>query len=244
MILFIIKKVIVIYRLIISFLFIFLSLSIYATEGLISYCFDRTTNLKEAEVSLAFLLLAKEKVFQRPEQNCLDITTSGHRANLLEKFLSKRYSLVNPEGKSNFKNLLEQQCQIEVRVTKSLQENGKDFRLGHLNIAKQDSHTRQEVSTSQLLLGFGYPGTLEIGERSFYIECRKNEAGVYQLIFSYNESSRARVNSTISIKRGETVLLAQIINDLDTKSKILGFPQSLYQSAQGQEDISYELKIN
>ena len=55
---------------------------------------------------------------------------------------------------------------------------------------------------------------------------------------------RTKVSSEVNLKRGEVVEVAQITNDLDTKSKTLGLPQSLYQANQGQENISYELKIN
>lgn len=223
-----------------------LCFSSYASEDLVSYCFEHTTNLKEAEASLSFLLLPKEKVFQRPKQNCFDILTSTNRANLLEKFLLKRYSLINEGAKPNSENLLDKQCQIELKKTKTLQADGRDIRLGNSNSARQTSLSAQEVSTSQLLLGSGYPGTLELEGRSLYIECRKNESGIFQLIFSYSEKDRVKVSSEISLKRGEVVQIAQITNDLDRKSRTLGLPQSLYQdqSTQGQENISYELKIN
>lgn len=116
--------------------------------------------------------------------------------------------------------------------------------MGRSNDARVGSRSTQEVSTSQLLLGSGRPGTLELEGRSLYIECRKTQSGIYQLIFSYSEIYLAKVSSEINVKRGEVVQIAQITNDLDTKSKTLGLPQSLYQSAQGQENIRYELKVN
>lgn len=235
----------VIYRLISSLLFIVLSLPSYASEDLVSYCFEQTTNLKEAEKSLSFLLLPKEKVFPRPQQNCFDVLTSTHRSKLLEKFLSKRYTLISERGAStDFENLQAQQCQLELKTTKVKSANTKDFRVGRSNNASVGTSSTQEVSTSQLLLGSGRPGTLELEGRSLYIECRKTESGYYQLIFSYNEIYRAKVSSEVSVRRGESVQIAQITNDLASKSKTLGLPQSLYREVEGQENISYELKVN
>ena len=239
-----IKKATAIYRLISSLLFILLGFPTYASEDLVSYCFEQTTNLREAEASLSFLLLPREKVFTRPEQNCFDILTSTDRSNLLEKFLSKRYTLISEGGRTASETIQAQQCQLELKTTKTKQVNTRDFRLGRSNDAKVGSRSTQEVSTSQILLGSGRPGTLELEGRSLYIECRKTMSGIYQLLFSYSEIYLAKVSSEINVKPGEVVQIAQITNDLDTKSKTLGLPQSLYQAAQGQENIRYELKVN
>ena len=244
MILLTIKKATAIYRQIISFLFIILSFQTLASQDLVSYCFEQNTNLKEAESSLSFLLLPREKVFPRPEQNCFDVITSTNRSNLLEKFLSKRYTLINEKSRGISENIQAQQCQIELKKTKKLEINTKDFRLGSSNKASVGSQLTHEVSTSQLLLGSGLSGTLELEGRSLYIECKKMNSGIYNLTFSYSEIYRTKVSSEVSVKRGEVVQIAQITNELDSKSKTLGLPQSLYQTTQGQENISYELKIN
>lgn len=245
MILLTIKKATAIYRLISSLLFIVLSFPTYASEDLVSYCFEQTTNLQEAQQSLSFLLLPKEKVFPRPEQNCFDVLTSTDRSKLLEKFLSKRYTLISEQGVSTrSENIQAQQCQLELKTTKTKEINTREFRLGRANDAKVGSRTRQEVSISQLLLGSGRPGTLELEGRSLYIECRKSESGTYQLIFSYSEIYRMKVSSEVSVKRGEVIQIAQITNDLASKSKTMGLPQSVYRDVEGQENISYELKVN
>ncbi len=244
MTLFTIKKATAIYRLISSFLFIFFSFQTFASQDLVSYCFEQSTNLKEAEASLSYLLLPREKVFPRPEQNCFDVMTSIDRSNLLEKFLSKRYTLIIEKRRSTSENIQVEQCQIELKKTKKLEMNTKNFRLGSSTKAGIESLVTHEVSTSQLLLGSGHSGMLELEGRSLYIECRKMNSGIYNLTFSYSETYRSKVSSEISIKRGEVVQIAHITNELDTKSKTLGLPQSLYQTIQGQENISYELKIN
>ena len=244
MILFTIKKATAIYRLINSFLFIVFSLPSYASVDLVSYCFENKTNLAGVESSLSFLLLPREKVFLRPEQNCIDVLTSNDRANLLEKFLSKRFTLINEGGRRASEVIQEEQCQIELKTTKKKLTNTKDFKLGNKNRANVGTDSIQEVSTSQLLLGSGRSGSLDLEGRSLYIECRKTTAGIYHLVFSYNEKDRAKVSSEISVTRGEVVQIAQVTNELDTKNKTLGIPQSQYQTTQGQENISYELKIN
>lgn len=140
-------------------------------------------------------------------------------------------------------NIQNEQCQIEMKTTRNRVVNTRDFRLGSTNRANAGTRSMQEVSTSQLLLGIGRPGTLELGRRSLYIECRKTDAG-YQLIFSYSEMYRMRVSSEVFVRKGEVVQVAQVTKDLDTKSRTLGLPQSLYENVEGQDNASYELKVN
>lgn len=101
----------------------------------------------------------------------------------------------------------------------------------------------KEVSSSELLLAFGRPGTLDLEGRSLQVECTKGASGVYQLTFSFSEQYRSRVSSSVSLKQGETLQVAQVTKDLTSQSKALGLPQALYEDIQGKENISYELRI-
>lgn len=199
----------VIYQQLISSLLLILLISSpsYATDDLVSFCFQPSTQLAEAQKSLEFLLLPREQVFPRPADHCFDVSTSTDRTKLLEKFLRKRYTLVAETGVSS------------------------------------GSSEQNEVSTSQLLLGMGKPGTLDLFGRSLSVECRGGHRGIYQLVFSYSELWRSKVSTEVSVKQGEVVNVGSITNELDNKSKMLGLPETIYQVSKGSENISYELQI-
>lgn len=229
-----------------SLLFILLSFnfSTFAQEELASFCFNPPVNLSQVKEEVSFLLLPVEKVFLRSPDNCIDIATSSNRVKLLEKFLSKRYSLTEePEMKAIAERMSNQHCRLELKTTRLKKTNGTQFIIGQNSNAAASASNASEISTSELLLGLGKPGLLEIGARSLMVECRRGASGIYQLIFSFSEQSRAKVNTEISVKKDETVNIAQIENELDQKNKTLGIPQISYKEDAGKEQISYELKV-
>jgi hypothetical protein len=231
------KKATAIYLRISSLLlFLFFNQS-FAAEDLASFCFEKNVSLKEVEESLTFLLLPREHVFPRPKDLCLDVNTSTDRSKLLEKFLSKRYTLI-PEGEisplKEASELQKEQCAIEFTTAKQ-----KEVRTAHIGVT--ESRTTKETSVAKLLLGFGTPGTLDLEGRSLTIECRKGAKGDYQLIFSSNESTKSKVSSEVSVKQNEVVQVGQIIRDLNEKNKALGIP---YKEVEGEDKITYELKVN
>ena len=241
MISFTIKKATAIYRLISSFLILLTSLS-FAQDDLASFCFSRNVSLNEAKNSMEFLLLPREKVFLRNEDNCFDVVTSPDRAKLLEKFLRLRYNLISETGISAQSEVVEH-CQLEFRTTRLRKVDSKNFRVGSTNSAEANSRDLKDVSAAQILLSPGKPGVLDLEGKSLFVECRKGASDYYQLVFSFTELNKAKVTSEITVRKNELLNVAQITNDLNNKSKTLGIPETIYQDAKGQETITYELQI-
>ncbi len=186
------------------------------------------TNLAEAQKSLEFLLLPKEHVFLRPKDHCFDVSTSVDRTNLLEKFLSKHYTLIGESHETrtlDVGNLNNQNCQLELKTIKKKNVDITKAKAGAVNSASTDSEKLSEVSTSQILLGLGKPGSLELEGRSLYVECSGGVRGIYQLIFSYSEAYKGKVSSQLTVRQGEVVNISSITNDLNIKSKTLGLPE-------------------
>lgn len=245
MTLFTTKKVTVIYQLISSLTFLLLSFQSFASEDLASYCFASGTNLSEAKNSMEFLLLPREKVFMRSKDNCFDIVTSGDRAKLLEKFLRKRYNLVEETSTTipNDEKIQDEHCRLEFKVTREKKIETKNLQLGTTNSVSAGEAKVQEGSTSELLLGLGKPGWLDMEGNGLMVECRKGATGVYQLIFAFSEAFRSRVSSEVSLKQGEFIDVGQVTRDLNEKSKILGLPETQFRQVEGQEKTKYELRI-
>lgn len=241
MILFTTKKATVIYRLISSFAFLFLSFQSFANEDLASFCFPKVTSLEGARDSLSFLLLPSEKVSLRPADSCIDVLTSTNRINLLEKFLRKRYTLIQ-DAKDPAVKMMEH-CQIDfITKRKKVVENA-GVRLGSQNSIGVGSDSVEEISNAKILLGIGKAGTLEMEGRSLFIQCDKGARGDFNLVFSFSEQYRAQVSTEVSVKSGETLQVASVTKDLAEKSKTLGLPESLYKDIQGKENTSYELVV-
>ena len=164
----------------------------------------------------------------------------------MEKYLSKRYTLIAETGVSkDQEDLTKKNCQIELTTTRLKNINNLDAQVGITSPpnASKGSFTQNEVSVSQLLLGLGKQGMLELEGRTLYVTCSGGTRGFYQLVFYYSEQYRSKVSTELTIKQGEPVNIGNITNDLNTKSKTLGLPESSYSTTTGSENINYELQI-
>lgn len=201
--------------------------------------------MSEAKNSMEFLLLPREKVFMRSKDNCFDIVTSSDRAKLLEKFLRKRYNLVEETSVvvPEVEKIQDAHCRLEFKITRDKKTESKNLQIGTQNSIGAQESTVQEVSSSELLLGIGKPGWLDMEGKSMMVECRRGGTGLYQLVFSLGEANRSRVSSEVTLKQGEALDVAQVTRDLNEKNKNLGLPEIQYGQMEGQEKTKYELRI-
>lgn len=248
--LFTIKRAIAIYLLKISrvscfFLLFSLSPS-FATEDLNSFCFESKVNLKEVESSIQVLLLSQDKLFLRPKDHCIDIVTAPNRANLLEKFLRKRYNITEERSlgkKSDTPKAKEEYCRIELTTSKE-----KSFNQNQVQVSRQSeifSQGQKSTASSvlEILLRTGVPGNMYIEGQYLQVECHKIRPSLFKLVFSYGEAFKSRVSTELDLSIGEKVNFASVLKNLNDEQKKLGLPETFYRQQIGEEKITYEIKI-
>ena len=199
--------------------------------------------MTEVRDSLSFLLLPKEKVFVREKAYCIDILTSTDRVKLLEKFLSKRYTLVSGVSVGETSAPVnEGHCQLEFTSIRTKEATDEVVTLKKKKIlTKKESH--QETSVSEILLVMGKPGLLEVGSKTISMECQRGASGTYQLSFFLSEQDKTKVSSQVSVRAGETVNITEVCNDLNEKNKILGIPEISFTESQSKDKVDYQLKV-
>lgn len=237
MTLFISKRVMLIYNLIIRFSLLVIVQSSFAADDMASFCFEPTVSLKAAKESIGFLLLPKDSVAIDEETHCLDIVTSDARKNLLEKYLSKKFKLISaaPQEKG--------ECHLELRTITTKKQEAQDFKLGQKNNLSVNESSTNAVMTSEMLLGAGFAGTLATGIQILKVECRPSGDDAFDLVFFFEEKSRANVSTTVRLKKNEVMNIATVRQILDDKNKTLGIPQTAIVNNESTEEINYELKV-
>lgn len=240
MILFIIKKATVIYRVSSFFLFLSLSFSINAQTAtdLSSYCFEQAVNLKEVHRSLTPLLLPKDIVEFRVDDNCIDIVLSADRGKLLEKYLSKRYRL-----KSNELVQEKATCQIDLRTTTKVKKENINLKVGDKNSLLGKDSVSTSTSTMELLISSNQTADFEAGAEKLKIKCQPIGIDNANLIFSYSEEKKARLSTELIVKKGEWVNIASSLKELNNKAKDLGIPQTELDSTSEKNESIYELRF-
>lgn len=238
-----IKKAIAIYRVnsLIFLCLFFLSLEA-RSQDMRSYCFDRSVNLREAHQSLKILLLPKDIVDQRIEDNCLDLITSSDRGNLFEKFLSKRYDLKkDPQGEAQAAGPKE--CRLDLKTTKKSKKESSTFKFGEKNAINSAVATMDSISIMEMLLGTDLPGEFEAGDEKLKVTCRLIGSSDASLMFSYSDKNKASVNTQVQLKKGEWLNVASVIKELNDKNKMIGIPQTEISESKGNAETIYELQF-
>ncbi len=222
------------------------------SQEMSSYCFDRSVSLREVQQSLSLLLLPKDIVERRVEDNCLDIFLSTDRVKLFEKFLSKRYDLKkDPRSESESKGKTDEssglgndtKCRLDLRTTKKTKVDSSNLKLGEKNVLNSSATTSDSVSIMEMLLGPGQPGELEAGDEKLKVTCRPLGTGEASLIFSYSDKNKASVNSHVQLKKGEWLNIASVIKELADQNKTIGVPQTEVSESTGKIETIYELKF-
>jgi len=196
------QKVISIYRLnsaLIIFCILFpLTLLAEGAQDLATFCFESNVALSNVQNSLKILILPRDIVELRAEDNCIDIVTTPDRANLFEKYLSKRYSLKR-DAKPSL-NEVGKQCLIEFKTTNKIKRQEDQLNLGTKNAIKSGESESSQVSSMDLLLGDGVPGELSAGPYHLAITCRLI-GDKASLAFSFADKDRESVKTEVLLKR-------------------------------------------
>lgn len=209
----------------------------FAAEDVASYCFEPEVSLDSVKHSIGFILLEKDTVSLRKDDNCMDVVIGEKRKIILDKYLSKRYKVRN-DGPKDLP-----ECHIELKTITKKKLNSNDFKLGpKSNLIVNESSTNA-VTTSEILLGAGFSGKLVTGEQSLQIECNPIGTEAFNLLFYFEEKNKAQVSTSVKLNKNEVMNLASVKKILDEKNKTLGIPQTAITKAEGTEETNYELKV-
>lgn len=229
----------VIYKLsrgLILFLSLGSSLLAETTTDINSYCFDSHVNLKEVHRSLTFLLLPKDNIDLRTEENCLDVVTTTERAVLIEKYLGRRY---------RFKKEMTEtpECRLNLKTTQKIKTEGVDLKVGKTNSVGKGEVAGNSISTMEILLSTGKPGEIEVGGESLKIVCRLIGSDNADLTLSYVDKNKASISTQVQVKKGEWLNIATALKDMSSKAKNLAIPQLEMKDMTGNNETIYEIQF-
>ena len=216
-----------------------------ADSDLYSFCFNKSVNLKSAHESLIPLLLSRDIVTKRSENddNCLDIITSPDRAKLFEKYLGKRYDLKR-ENSANDNSATSALCRLDFKTTKKLKAQKQIVKVGEKNVINESNISRTKVSTTEILLSSGKSGEIEMEFNKLLVTCTLIGDDKADLNISYSaQTNGSGLSTSVQVKKNEWLNVASVTKELDEKNKTLGIPQTTVSSTEGQDETVYELQF-
>ena len=207
-----------------------------------SYCFNGNVNLKSVHQSLTILLLPKDSVEFRNEDNCLDIELSATRGKFVEQYLDQKFHL-KKEVSASDDTLNKQDCRIDLKTTTKAILETINLKIGERNTLNKTEGSSNSTSTMELFLGTGKSGEIGVGDENLKVSCRLIRSDSASINFSYVEKSKASVSTELLLKKNEWVNIASVLKDLEDKTKTLGMPQMEISKTKGKIETIYEMQF-
>ncbi len=212
------------------------------TDNINTYCFGKEVHLIDVKKSLNLLLLPKDNVLLRSDDNCIDISTSVDRGNLFEKYLSKRYDL-KTEVRTKREIDKSEECHLNFKTTEKSKIEKSQFKIGEKNLINQNESFKSLSNTMEILLGPGQQGEIAAGEVLLKVICQLIGNDSAQLQFSFTSKTQALVKSEVQLKKGEWVNIASVLKELNEKNQNLGIPQTEFNQISGKVETIYEMQF-
>lgn len=212
--------------------------------GLESFCFPGSTSLDKVSSHVSAILAPRDKVFKRESLNCLELEISPSRKELVEKWIRKKYKVMNTysEGVSNkTQSMVTQNCRLKVdRISKGTSQTN-NTRIGSRNSLSQTNTRSSGKRTSQLLLGLGQNGSMRVNDEIVFLSCRGVNGGGYVIGVSIDSESSG-LTTTLQVTKGSKVNLGQVVNSLNSRSNTVGIPRGIDKSKRkSNESFDYYL---
>lgn len=184
--------------------------------------------------------MPNEKLLARNNEECFDlILTGGHRREIFDKLIGRRYELTPADV--NYKNL-EEHCQVDFITTAKATKNDTNISLGAFTKASKTNEKSQSVTTQTLMVQKSYPARLMVGGSDLQLTCEKITGDQFLLTVSHGHAKGA-VSTNARVLRGVKFNLADSVQDLNNKKSTLGIPQSEWLKTEGLESTSYEIMV-
>lgn len=184
--------------------------------------------------------MPNEKLLARNNEECFDlILTGGHRREIFDKLIGRRYELTHADV--NYKKH-EEHCQVDFITTGKATKNDTNISLGTFTKAAKTNEKSQSVTTQTLMVQKSYPARLMVGGSDLQLTCEKIAGDQFLLTVSHSHAKGA-VSTNARVLRGVKFNLADSVQDLNNKKSTLGIPQSEWLKTEGLESTSYEIIV-
>lgn len=193
------------------------------------YCFSSQAEISKAKTSLENIKAPVDTISR--EDNCVVVTTSERRREIIQKYLLKLYPNVNIAFSSE--DSIKEECNLRVeKETKSTEDNTrlkvkKTVNFGNTKI----TNSKKEISTIKVLSGKEFE--LSQNEETLFGKCRYQSQDRYEIEFSmlfiprpvnpydpstFKQKEGESVSTTVSLTRGQKMNIASIKTKLQDEA--------------------------
>lgn len=233
----------------INFLLIFLSILSFSAEArsLTGYCFESNVSLKAVKRHVAPILARKDKVFERPSMNCIEVTISNSRKDLFETWIYKKYKplrIYTTDGTVEKNQAMGQMPMCRMTVEKVSKGNSTidEASVGSKNRLKRTENKSQGVSRSSLVLTSGVAGRIRMNNQEVFVTCHVFGSR-YRVELSL-DTQNSGLSTSVNASKGSRINIGEIVENLNDRSRKIDINKGVgYQKGKGQTASTYFLII-
>ncbi|MCK5074401.1 MAG: hypothetical protein KAQ98_13305 [Bacteriovoracaceae bacterium] len=227
-----------------------------SADELYGFCFGDNVSLQSVRLSMDPILLSRDKIFFRKSMNCIEVKLSKARKDLFEKYISKKFTISKIYSETAREEIFTETIKnCRILIIKKKKVSSKEFKagVGKRTRLSQKEIKRNEVGRTELLLGEGLIGKIEVGGDFVEVECksRANDNYVVQVHMKKenksndsSSSSSGSLSTTIQIKRGEKINIGSIVENLKNRDRKISVDEGVnYSRIKGETTYDYELVI-
>ncbi|MBT5093929.1 MAG: hypothetical protein HOM21_06795 [Halobacteriovoraceae bacterium] len=204
----------------------------YSSDELRGFCFKAGVSLDKAKATIRPLLLKKDRVYKREALNCLEVKLSPMRKDLIERYLRQRVTLTRVyDGAtggsiaSNNKPAVTRNCLIEIARHGDSSLKQSQAKLAHKSFMRHDESKKSGVLRTQMLLGAGMPGHLDVEGERVELLCSPRGTRNFQITVSIKSPANGQsISSSVGAGLGNPINIGNMVQNLKDQSHSLGLP--------------------
>jgi hypothetical protein len=218
-------------RRLVFFFFIFIIFDSHA--AMTGFCFDRSISLAAVKSYLSPILKPGEKVYPRASMNCIELDLSSARKGLFEKWINRRYRIEKLYSGNQVQDFTVENnerlrhCRAQLRRVLKGKGSRDNIDIKKGGTAKRTEYRTEGTRSSNLLLGVGRKGHIEVNGNRVGLICFPRGVGRYEIDVSVIESNGNSLSTSIQVSSGSSVNIGEVVENIKRKGRNIDIRQGV-----------------
>jgi len=223
----------------------FLLCQVTVSAGVVDYCFNFSTSLKSVHQHLNTVLSPQDKVIENDSAHCLNVVVKNNmKEELYRKWINRKFQIISHSRDSGVNASVEHEyCRLEVEEASSMESTKRGVSVARNGNIYETNTKGSGLKRSSLVLDMGTPGSLRIDQSYINVTCTSQNKNRVFLDIALTDKDSS-VASSVTLERGKTLDLAEIVEDLNNKNRKLSLQKGVkLEKTKGTRTKKYLLRI-
>lgn len=207
-------------------------------QELTSFCFESNVSLEEVKQYVRLIQIPEDKVVEQSRQGCLDVVTNPNRVELFQKFILRRFKIVN-QAQVKTRN---ESCHLVFSGREKSQATKSEVAIGEYSTVKRTEENETASFQSEVTTLLGKMAKTNIDGVDLEVTCRRSgNSGMMVSLIAGDQGNK--ISTDLVFNLGEEKEIGSVFKSQNEKNKTLGIPQATVKGQVGDKTKKYYLKV-